>query len=1308
MDGKFWRWTHKAFILLLCLLLLMQASIVYAEEESAPPTVTTVETATAAPTDVPATEKPVSTDTSTPSATDTTTPADTTVTPTDTTTTPDSSATPEGSATPAPEETAPTCDIPDCPHVTVDADGNTIALCPLGEWMLAHGLGTPEPLMAGMMALLSATDSTTIALTDGTTTIYRSGTYVLTGGTATTEVVINPNLAVAILLQGVTINKLTIGNGASAQFDFSDSNLVNLLHTGDGEILFDGTGSLVVNTVDDLGNATMTMAGGSLLLPDAAISANGRKRYDFNATGASSAIVDNAYFPFSQPDGSDVAHLWLPLPDAGESYRSTVVSGVLTVLSAPEEPSGSTVFDMDGTPELKVVAGQSYAIVSGTGTPIAHTLTVDQSGVTLVLNNVDFSTTADVTLLNTSRLHLNGSVNLKSVSTTATANLSGTATLLVGTLNVAALNCANTVKLCFGTNGGACFSAWQTLVSPTDLDAVTSLTYNGQSYAIAYAASDHLTVYTPLPTPASGMRYDLQLNGTTLTATQIPVGTQTLVMGATGIHITASGSYVIVSDGDTTGGLIIADGLNVSLILRDARTSGSLTVGAGATVTANLEGSNRFDGDVTLGDGVTFTVGGSGALLTSTISALGTASTTIGANTNVSLTSGTTIGGSSLKPTVISVTDGSTLPVTDTAITLKIGTNKPIHTTTAANGHVTLWGTKAVTNASVVVLSQLNTYADILTGDLANPDALPVITNVVIHDNSYVSFSVTNAQTAGIQYYLNRPGDTMPDTYDASAQTVARLFGQCNIPGLKKGDVVTFRAYAARATGQILSAETADAFQFSDQYTYTVGAVRKTYTLADQSKEYDLYAFKFASGLIPKGATVTYYKGKTELSSAPTDVGTYTATVVIPEGNSEYLPGAVSVTITITPKVVWIYPEPSSKLKGQKDPEFFYTYSDMFGDDEVTGVLTRYVGEKYGNYPYITSVLSAPSYYELKIDPDSPMFFIDWGPGHYIKVDPLSIIDPVHQVIEFSNGMKLDLILSTADKLNISHVGYSKLVTDSETHETRPFTPELRLKRGYDQAMIILRAEPEINTDGGYVTDADGNIELRGRTLTLSAYHLNNFKRQHITTVGFRLDDAMMILDFSDLTSDKVRKAMTDAGIPAIGTVYQITFTPVNSVSDLKDYPEKVQTEKALGARMMGMRVELKNGSQMLDISALLPSAQAVFDISTLLAEESETSQEISEVTIGKKAGQTVDENSVTTDTMELVQKLMLDKLKKLGTLFQYYAAKIEKLDSQLVVPYTASETEALTYTAVMKTSPFLIAKFHKNGLYGLSQTILP
>ena len=123
---------------------------------------------------------------------------------------------------------------------------------------------------------------------------------------------------------------------------------------------------------------------------------------------------------------------------------------------------------------------------------------------------------------------------------------------------------------------------------------------------------------------------------------------------------------------------------------------------------------------------------------------------------------------------------------------------------------------------------------------------------------------------------------------------------------------------------------------------------------------------------------------------------------------------------------------------------FFTPTAKCSGDDEVTGSLGTSGRERsYGNYKYLIwdSFSRAQLLQAQVIDPESPMFFIDWGPGHYIKVDPLSIIDPVHQVIEYSDGTKLDLILRTADKLSISNKAYGALVIDTETRKTRPFTP---------------------------------------------------------------------------------------------------------------------------------------------------------------------------------------------------------------------------------------------------------------------------
>ena len=779
----------------------------------------------------------------------------------------------EATDTPA-TETPPVCDIPDCPHVKQDAEGQWVAVCPLGEWMLAHGepTATPSETPAGI-SLMDATEPGDVVLGSGLTTLYRSGSYKISGGTATSRIVVANQLAVALTLDGVVLDSLTLGSGVSMQISTTGRNVIGKLEPNDGDIVFNGNGSLTVGTVEAPENATLTVEGGSLLLPDGVVSSNGNRSYHFEAAGATSATVDDTAYPFTTPDSADQAYLWLPAASAGFSYRSTVTGGVLTVLSTPEDPGAAIDFDMDGSDELTVEANKSYNILSSGGAPLAHTLSVNQSGVTLSFQNADFSAAADVTVSSAARLHVNGNVALKSLTADADVNLTGSGLLRVGAMDVDTLHCVNTVRVRFDASASPFYSSWQTLVSPVSLDTITALSYQGRKYAFAYRTGAATTLYAPLPAPASGMRYDLDRDGDTLVATQYPTGTQTLVLEGSGLHIDTNGNYVIITHGDTTASMTVAAGLNVMLLLRSVRTGGSLTVGAGTTLGLTLEGSNRLDGGMTLGSGDAISAGGKGALMSGEVTALGSASIHVNATTNWTLQSSAVLGNSTLKPTVINVTGSDGLPVGGTAITLKLGTAKPFTTTTAANGHVTLWGSKKLTNRSVVVLSSANTYADILTSDPANPDALPKISEVAVRSASYVTFTATNAQTAGIQYYINKPGAQMPDTFDAAAGRVARVYGECNIPGLRKGDVVTFRAYAARGIAQTLTADTADGFQFSDPVTFTAGDVRKVYTLAAQKKEYDMYAFKFAAGLIPKGASVIFYKNNVELSSAPTEIG---------------------------------------------------------------------------------------------------------------------------------------------------------------------------------------------------------------------------------------------------------------------------------------------------------------------------------------------------------------------------------------------------------------------------------------------------
>ncbi|MPN46047.1 hypothetical protein SDC9_193627 [bioreactor metagenome] len=161
-------------------------------------------------------------------------------------------------------------------------------------------------------------------------------------------------------------------------------------------------------------------------------------------------------------------------------------------------------------------------------------------------------------------------------------------------------------------------------------------------------------------------------------------------------------------------------------------------------------------------------------------------------------------------------------------------------------------------------------------------------------------------------------------------------------------------------------------------------------------------------------------------------------------------------------------------------------------------------------------------------------------------------------------------------------------------------------------------------------------------------------------------------------------------------------------VSDLADYPEDAQTDKALGAVMMHVRIEAVSGGQALDIAKLIPSARTSFDASAYLTGAADTTPEIAEMVVGKKQADAVDEDALTTDTMELMLRIMQERLGAPGVALKYYEGGVKTLDSQLVVPYTASETEALPYTAVMQTSPFLMVRHLRNGLYGLASAVAP
>ena len=171
----------------------------------------------------------------------------------------------------------------------------------------------------------------------------------------------------------------------------------------------------------------------------------------------------------------------------------------------------------------------------------------------------------------------------------------------------------------------------------------------------------------------------------------------------------------------------MADGVSVKLTLAGAFTSGDLRIGAGASVTLVLQGANAV-GPLVLGEGAALSVSGTGALDASSASGGGTV--TISETTNLSLSSGTALPGSALQPTVIAVPNDENAPMARTQIVLKLGNEEPFNVTTGRSGTVTLWRAQALSGTDVVVLSDQDTYAAVINGGAASPDALPVIRNV--------------------------------------------------------------------------------------------------------------------------------------------------------------------------------------------------------------------------------------------------------------------------------------------------------------------------------------------------------------------------------------------------------------------------------------------------------------------------------------------------------------------------------------------------------------------------------------------------
>ena len=521
----------------------------------------------------------------------------------------------------------------------------------------------------------------------------------------------------------------------------------------------------------------------------------------------------------------------------------------------------------------------------------------------------------------------------------------------------------------------------------------------------------------------------------------------------------------------------------------------------------------------------------------------------------------------------------------------------------------------------------------------------------------------------------------------------------------------------------------------------TITESRPVFKLPTQRKEYDQKVFKFGQNVIPDDTDVLWFQNGTQLSKAPSDVGTYTVKVTFPADHLTYRPGTVEVTVIIDPIIVLISPLAYFKEMLEPDPDVFeFTHSRLYWGEQLTGKLVRTPGEAPGNYPYLTTQLVAPKHYLLKIDPDSLMFYINYDfqsfrpHGPY---DPLAKIDPIHDLIKFSDGQKLDMITATVERLNISNTHYGVLVTDADTGKPRPFTPSFRLRPGRDEALLVMTTEPNLNADGGYETDADGNPIVSGRVLTLTYQHLRLLANQRITSIAFGFDNVMCYFNPAELDSERVTALLEEHNMSRYGSAFMVTVRPVRTEADIAATAPAARANVLTTPVMAEVRLEIRNGATRLDLTGalasphVLVSADAVFQVPEASGSTASAQSGVSERVIGRPKQPEITADSdetdedlaeqadarrvtaglsgtadITAELMELAQELAQKRLLRYGYTLAQYTDQIVPLDSELVVPYTSFELQRALYTAILRTNPYLMTRLLQGGYYGFGEYI--
>lgn len=1202
------------------------------------------------------------------------------------------------------------CKKKNCKHISKDRFGLEVPLCAFGEWYFQE---TDDPALGALGGpIANAARSKSIPIIDlslGSATIWRSGVYTLMNSQdkAKGSLTIKAGRAVCLQLdQVITSGRITLEKKAALGIQAAGQSKLGAIAADKCLVQYTGAGSLELGSFE----GKLRVYGGSLKL-SGHTAQNDVAMYAFkDADGTSGCTVDGAEYTYTCPARNGTAYLWLPEPAKGNTYRHSVSGKTLVVTSQPEAPVEKDVYDISGGDKSDFTL-DSYTL-TGTGSGSSPTLSVTKPHIGFTLSGLGAKNPAKLVLDADAKLYFTTNENLKSVAGTGMTTVTGSGSLTVDSWSAPA-QFIGEIAVVIGKVVGAPFDGLSGYTAKLKLNKNVRATLDGVALPLVYTMSgDQATIY--LPTLSGANTYAFTLEKSKLAVTTVKPA-QTLIDLSDGKDhtITSNGEYIVSGQPDAVskGNILIDGGLDdVRLVVKNMRLSSgkSLTVGEGSKVVLSTQTANVIGGSLKLKKGSSLTLSGEGALRVGAVTvSSGGASISIGLNlTGVDVIANTQKG--KLLATVIRVTDGKNAPVANGLISLKIGDRGVKQYTTDDKGLVAVWGAKRITGEDVVVMGMEGVSAAILSDEPApiTPAELPELSDITVKNNC-VLFKAEGADTMAIIYTVGKAYVELPDNIDQNTQIAYMVGGECVIPGLKKGDVVSYRCVAAWDKGAKLTHQTQDGFAFSACAMFEADKPATKTELKLKSEqlkmEYSSSPFVFDVKAVPSRLNTRYHYDGEWRKTGPTQIGSYTCRIIVEPGDQRYLAGTYEFTIRITKIKILILPEESGKFVGEADPATFsYTWDGrLMQGDRITGTLSREAGESEGNYPFVITGLVAPKYYELALAVDAPMFFILAKPIHWI--DPMDRIDPVHQVVTLSNGRSLDLILNTTNKLQIGVDEYGVLIYDTLDGLSRPFSPSLRLMAGYDSVLLSLQAEPELNKDHGFVTDADGKVVYRSRTLYLTLEQLQKLEKQYVHHVLLRLGDAAVLIDLKELRSEGMIEYLHDQGTMLSQGRFAVTLDPTPAQNSLTQEEQGALLAARLGLPLNRVSIAfVTRDKQTIDVTAMLKNASLIY-ASEALGEA--TQEEAGQTVLTEQNGQVVssdDSIAPTVNEYQAMYERAVARLAQDGDAIARYALEAVTLDSRLIVPYTASERETL-YPAMMQQKPYLLCQLSQSGLYGLT-----